>query len=102
MKVEEIRAALAGFTLPEIAAGTGVSPRAVFNFMHANVTPSVKTIARMRAFVDGENHQQQEIVRFDAAMAEARAALVCLAANIRTRTDNMEREIAKLRATGGL
>ena len=65
MNIDEIREALAGMTLPEIAEGSGVSPRAVFNFMHGKVTPSPETLERMRAFIDGPEHHQQALARFD-------------------------------------
>ena len=100
MNIEEIREALAGMTLPEIAQGSGVSPRAVFNFMHGKVAPSQETIERMRAFIDGPEHHQQALARFDAALAEARAAMGAVAVNLTLRAEQAERDLARLRSEG--
>ena len=100
MKIEEIREALAGMTLPEIAEGTGVSPRAVFNFVHDKVTPSPETLERMRAFIDGPEHHQQALARFDAALAEARAAMGAVVVNVTLRAEQAERDLARLRSEG--
>ena len=100
MNIEEIREALAGMTLPEIAEGTGVSLRAVFNFMHDKVTPSPETLERMRAFIDGPEHHQQALARFDAAMAEARAAMGAVVVNVTLRAEPAERDLARLRSEG--
>jgi transcriptional regulator with XRE-family HTH domain len=100
MKIEEIREALAGMTLPEIAEGTGVSPRAVFNFMHGKVVPAQETLDRMRAYVDGEDHLKQSLTRFDAALTEARAAMGSAIVNITLRAEQAERDLARLRSEG--
>lgn len=114
MNIEEIREALAGMTLPEIAEGTGVSPRAVFNFMHDKVTPSPETLERMRAFIDGPEHHQQALARFDAALArvdaalagaraalaDGRAAMGAMAVNVTLRAGQAERDLARLRSGG--
>ena len=100
MNIDEIREALAGMTLPEIAEGSGVSPRAVFNFMHGKVTPSPETLERMRAFIDGPEHHQQALARFDAALAEARAAMGAVTVNLTLRAEQAERDLARLRAGG--
>lgn len=100
MNIEEIREALAGMTLPEIAEGTGVSPRAVFNFMHDKVTPSPETLERMRAFVDGENHLKQSLARFDAALTEARAAMGAVDINMTLWADQAKRDLERRQLEG--
>jgi len=100
MKIEEIRDALEGMTLPEIAEGSGVSARAVFSFVHGETTPSRETLERMRAFIDGPEHHQQALARFDAALAEARAAMGAVAVNLTLRAEQAERDLARLRAGG--
>ena len=100
MKIEEIREALKGMTLPEIAAGSGVSARAVFSFVHGENVPSRETLERMRAFIDGPEHHQQALARFDAAMAEARAAMGAVVINVTVRAEQAERDLERLRAGG--
>lgn len=101
MKIEEIREALEGMTLPEIAEGSGVSARAVFSFVHGENVPTHDTIVKLQAFVDPDQ-QIKAMDRFDAAIHEARAAMRSVYVGASARAERAERELAKLRAAGGL